>query len=298
MSDQRDQQYHAIPFARAHYDRLCRKHGIVPTTAEVDAIRSVTGPVSTHHAIRDCFETALLFFLPRSAVRFEQGALLIGWVYENDGQTKREVWYIPPSASRRSLYHVPGGAHRWLYSPKGSTCDEWHPIIFDIVDPSENKDRIVQYAYFKACIKLLEATVPPPSIEHPQSTRNDSTSTNPATHNHNRPHQEHTITPRATPAPSGSKSSVMVDLTGSEEEEVVIKSEMPTTSTPINRIQTPRTQVEGKIQAFRDKLDKKEIEDLEQILEQDLPSWIKKLAEDVLQKKMLRELELAESFLH
>lgn len=43
---------------------------------------------------------------------------------------------------------------------------------------------------------------------------------------------------------------------------------------------------------------KKEVEDLEQMLENDLPSWIKKPAEDVLQKKMLRELELADSFLH
>ena len=88
----------------------------------------------------------------------------------------------------------------------------------------------------------------------------------------------------------------MVDLTGSDEE-VVIKTEVPTTVTAIQHIQTHRTQVEDKIQAFRDKLDKKEVEELEQMLEKELPSWIKKLAEDVLQKKMLKELELAESFL-
>ena len=297
MSDQRDQPYRPNPHARANYDRLCQKHGIVPTAAEVDAIRSVTGPVSTQSSVQGRFETALLFFLPRSAVRLENGSLLIGWVYENDGRVKREVWFKPAPAGTRSLCHVPGGVRSSLYSPGGSTCDEWHPVIFDIVDPNENKIRVVQYAYFKACIKLLEATVPPPSVERSGSALSASPSSaklgkarpqwsSPKTRHH----------PRAIPAPSGCGSSVMVDLTGSDEE-VVIKTEVPTIVTAIQHIQTHRTQVEDKIQAFRDKLDKKEVEELEQMLEKELPSWIKKLAEDVLQKKMLRELDLAEGLL-
>lgn len=294
MSDERNQHYCAVPLARANYERLCQKHGIVPTAAEIDAIRSAIGPVSTQSSIRARFETALLFFLPRSAVRFEEGALLIGWVYENEGRLKREVWFKPPEVGGRSLYLAPGSSP---YNPKTcSTCDEWHPVIFDIVDPNENKIRVVQYAYFRACIKLLEATVPPPSIERPESALNGSASANSATIDPNGPHSEPTITPRATSAPGGRESSVIVDLTGSEEE-VAIKQEVISASTPISHTQVPLTQIEQKIQAFRDKLDNKEVKELQQMLNNQLPSWIRELAEDVLQKKMFRELELAESLL-
>lgn len=296
MPHQRNQHYRAIPYARANFDRLCRKYGTIPTPADVDAIRNTIGPVSVQNAIQHRFEAALLFFLPRSAVQFDEDSLLIGWMYENDGRTKREVWYRTSTVGRSPLCHVPGGVPTMLYSPKGSPCDEWHPVIFEIVDPNENKNRLVQYAYFKACIKLLQAAVPPPSTEYSLSAPVDLVSTNSATLSLNGLHQEPLMTPKATPAPEGRQNSSTVDLTGSDEE-VVIKSEAITTSTPINHTQTPKTQVEGKIQAFRDKLDKKEVEDLEQMLENDLPSWIRKLAEDVLQKKMLRELELAESFL-
>jgi len=170
-------------------------------------------------------------------------------------------------------------------------------VIFDIVDPNENKIRVVQYAYFKACIKLLEATVPPPSVERSGSALSASPSSaklgkarpqwsSPKTRHH----------PRAIPAPSGSEDSVMVDLTGSDEE-VVIKSEVPSAPTPISHTQVPLTPIEQKIQAFRDKLDNKEVKELQQMLNKQLPSWIRELAEDVLQKKMFRELELAESLL-
>lgn len=295
MSGQCDQNYRPIPLAQANYDRLCQKHGIVPTAAEVDAIRSVTGAVSIQSSIRVRFETALLFFLPRSAVQSEQGALLIGWVYENDGQVKSEVWFQPAPVGGRSLCHVPGGPP---YQPKegSSTCDEWHPVIFDIVDPTENKNRIVQYAYFRACIKLMEAPVPPPSIERSGLALNGSASTNSITNNLNGPQQEPTITPHATPASSSREKSVIVDLTGSEEE-VIIKSEETSASTPLCHTQVPLTQIEARIQAFRDKLDNKEVKELQQMLDKQLPSWIRELAEDVLQKKMFRELELAESLL-
>jgi hypothetical protein len=145
MPPQRDEHYRAITSARANYDRVCGKHKIIPTPTEVDAIKSAIGPASTLHAIQVGFEAALLFFLPRSAVRFEEGSLFIGWVYKDDGQTKREVWF-KPHAHGYSLYHVPSGQWSTRYAPPkdSSTCDEWHPVIFDIVDPNVNKSRIVQ----------------------------------------------------------------------------------------------------------------------------------------------------------
>ncbi|KAH0284468.1 hypothetical protein M436DRAFT_81380 [Aureobasidium namibiae CBS 147.97] len=298
MSQQRNQHYHAIPHARASYDHLCKKHRTIPTPADVDAITRIIGSVSSQALIRACFEPGLLFFLERSAVRFQSGSLLIGWVYAFEGhdRVEKEVWFKPPIPGESSLCHVPEAYDASMYSPKGRSiiCDKWHPVIFDIVSPNENKGRTLQNTFFRACIKLLEADVPPPSVERSGSTL--SASTNSITFNPNGPHRKRTTTPGATPAPSGSETSVTVDLTGSDEE-VVIKTEVPTIATAIKQIQTHRSQVEDKIQAFRDKLDKKEVEELEQMLEKELPSWIKKLAEDVLQKKMLKELELAESFL-
>jgi hypothetical protein len=184
-----------------------------------------------------------------------------------------------------------------MYSPKqDSICDEWHPVIFDIVHPYKITNRTVQYAYFRACIKVLQATVPPPSIEHPRPALNKPVSTNSATPDLGRPHQTTSVTPDALPAPGGHQSPFMVDLTGPDEE-VFVKPEVISAPTRLNPIQAPTTRVEDKIQAFREKLNKKEVEELQQMLEKQLPSWIKKLAEDVLEKKMLEELELAESFL-
>lgn len=93
MPQQRNEHYRTIPDARANFDRLCRKHKVIPTPADVDAIRSLIGPMSGHAAVRNSFEAALLFFLPRSAVRFEKESLLVGWRYEDEGRIKREVWY-------------------------------------------------------------------------------------------------------------------------------------------------------------------------------------------------------------
>jgi hypothetical protein len=101
MPPQRNEHYRAIPSARANYDRVCRKHGIIPTPADVDAITSAIGYVGAHAAMRRHFEAALLFFLPRSAVRFEEGSLLIGWMHEGDGHTRQEVWFMHPRSGKK-----------------------------------------------------------------------------------------------------------------------------------------------------------------------------------------------------
>jgi hypothetical protein len=152
----------------------------------------------------------------------------------------------------------------------------------------------VQYAYIEACIKLLQAAVPPPSIERSRSAPIDLATTRLAALVPNVQHQENTIIPQVLAAPSGRRTSSAVDLTGSDEE-VVIKPEV--TSASVDHIQAPDIRLEEKIQAFRDKLDKQEVEELQQMLEKQLPSWIMKLAKDVLRKKMLKELDLAESYL-
>jgi hypothetical protein len=88
----------------------------------------------------------------------------------------------------------------------------------------------------------------------------------------------------------------VVGLTDSDEE-IVIKHEVIPASTPINHVQAPSVQVEERVQIFHDKRNKKDVKQIQQILEKKFPSWIRELAEDVLQKKMLKELELAESYL-
>jgi hypothetical protein len=296
MPPQRNVYDCVIPSARANYDRLCGKHKIFPTPADVDAIKSVIGPVSALDAVKTRFEPALLFFLPRSAVRFNEGSLLVGWKSEFDEQLTCEVWFKPSTTwtPPSLLTHGP-----YFDSPIGlfgrGVCDRWHPVIFDIVNPNENRDRAVQYEYFKACIKLLQAAVPPPCIESPLSTLIGSAQTSLATLIPNDHHQRVSTSP-VLPVPGGRQGSIVVDLTGSDED-VIMDAEETSASAPVNHISPPAIQFEEKIQAFREELDKKGVKELQQMSEKPLPSWIRELAEDVLQKKMLRELELAENFL-
>lgn len=102
--------------------------------------------------------------------------------------------------------------------------------------------------------------------------------------------------PQSASPCTGPGSLPIVDLTGSDAE-VDIKPEARLAPVTVNHARSQSAQVEAKVQAFREKLGKKTVEELEQMLEKQLPSWIKKLAEEVLQKKMLEELELAESLL-
>jgi hypothetical protein len=287
-------QYHPIPCARADYDRLCKKHKITPTKADVKAIKRIIGPVGAHPAIRHRFEVALLFFLPRSAIEFNGDSLLIGWVEPDvDGHLMQDVRYTPSEFGESPLSYDDGDGLPPMHYPGRSICDKWHPVIRDIVNPKFNKSRCVQYAYFRACI---QANVPPPSIEDSRSTPHDSASTSSVTSDRDGPHRDTRIAPQIFPAPDRHQSSSVVDLTASDDE-VVIKHEVIPASTPINHVQGPSIQVEERVQAFRDKLDKKDVKEIQQILEKQLPSWIRELAEDVLQKKMLKELELAESYL-
>lgn len=64
--------------ATKRYNHLCTTHGSSPTSDDVVSIQRTIGTVSTGSKIVNRFEPALLYFLRRSAVQFEAGALLIG----------------------------------------------------------------------------------------------------------------------------------------------------------------------------------------------------------------------------
>ncbi|KAG9685650.1 hypothetical protein KCU95_g10550, partial [Aureobasidium melanogenum] len=260
-------RYRVNTHAQAQYDRLYEKHGLSPTADDVAAIKGVIGPVNTRSTIGGQFEAGLLFFLPKSNVRFEQGALLIGWVLEKH-KPKLEVWFKITAGDKRGLYHLPAGSPGSRYYPGGEICHEWHPNILDIVGWDKDALRLLQYAYLRSCIKILQAPVPPPSIEDSRPTINNSTPTD----------------------------SNMVDLTYSDEE-----GDIKPETTPISTGDTQLLDVtvEERVQAFREKLEKREVNELQQMLEKqsELPTWIMDLAKAVLRRKMLKELELAESLL-
>jgi hypothetical protein len=83
-----------------------------------------------------------------------------------------QVWFRV--AEEGTLYPLPSGPPYSRYYPGEVTCDEWHPVIADIIDPEKCIYRLLQYAYLHSCIKLLEATVPPPSIENQGQDSDDA----------------------------------------------------------------------------------------------------------------------------
>ncbi|KAG9688232.1 hypothetical protein KCU95_g12083, partial [Aureobasidium melanogenum] len=234
-------------------------------------------------------------FSQKSSVRFEQNALLIGWVQEDNGP-KSQVWFKLHANDKGSLYHEPAGSPWSRYCPDDDLCDEWHPDILEVVGWDSDAIRLLQYAYLRSCIKILQANVAPPSIESLQPGSQSSASTESAALD-STSHGEQMKSQRKSPAnPIGPTTSSIVDLAGSGEE-ATTKLEPSPSLASVDHGKTQGTQVEARILAFREKLANKEVEELEQMMEKQLPSWIKKLAEEVLRKKMLEELDLAESML-
>lgn len=299
MALQQAPQPRVNPHAQAQYDLLCGKHGLSPSADDVEAIKRVIGPVNIRATIGGQFEAALLFFLPKSSIQFEHGALLIGWIQKDNG-LKLDVWFKISTGGKGGLYHLPAGLpeSRSRYYPDGDICGEWHPAILDIVGWDSNGNRLLQYTYLRSCIRVLEATAPPPSIEGSLSTFHGSVSTSSILINSTSHDEEVQIQPGPTATPVGPPTSPAVDLTGSNGETTTkLGAKSPPAAADFNHRRVQSTQVEARIQAFREKLVNKEVEVLEQMLEKQLPSWIKRLAEEVLQKKMLQELDLAESML-
>ncbi|KAH0360883.1 hypothetical protein KCU65_g9088, partial [Aureobasidium melanogenum] len=260
-------QYRIHARAQAQYDRLCEKYGLSPTADDVAVIKRVIGPVNTRANVGGQFEAALLFFLRKSNVQFQQGALLIGWIWKTHGG-KLDVWFKITAGEKGGLYHLPAGSPGSRYYPEGEICHEWHPDILDVVGWDKDAVRLLQYVYLRSCIRILQANVPLPSLEDSRPSIDDSAPTD----------------------------LDVVDLTGPEEE-VDIKREATPTNT--ENTQVLDAVVEERVQVFREKLENKEVNELKQMLEKqsELPTWIMDLAKEVLRKKMLKELELAESLL-
>ncbi|THY74583.1 hypothetical protein D6C95_10079 [Aureobasidium pullulans] len=273
MAHQPEQQLRINPHAQERYNHLCTTHGSSPTSDDVVSIQRTIGTLSTGSKIVNRFEPALLFFLRRSAVQFEAGALLIGWTRIPDG-SRMQVWFRV--AKEGTLYPLPSDPPYSRYYPGEVTCDEWHPVVDDIIDPEKCISRLLQYAYL------------------------------------------HSYPDDATAA--STNDTAMIDLTDSDDE-IAIKPELepdlsqvaPQEQDPsspivardpvispvhVNDNQHLAAQLEQKMQAFRNKLEGKDVTELQDLSEKqpELPKGIMKLVGEVLQKKMLEDLEMAESY--
>lgn len=156
------------PCILQHYKQLCATHGAAPSAPEIEEIRLAAGTPKGKQAA-SLFEHALLYFLPRSAVVFEQDTLLLGWSVQSDG-SKQEIWYKlndnkVNSSSR--LYRQCGGPRGSDHQVKTSDplCDEWHPSLAAICAPVIRDNRYLRYTYFSATVRLMRANPPPASIE-------------------------------------------------------------------------------------------------------------------------------------
>ncbi|KEQ94268.1 hypothetical protein AUEXF2481DRAFT_697720 [Aureobasidium subglaciale EXF-2481] len=147
------------------YDSLRVSHGITPTVAEVQHLKDVI--LSIGHSRHNKIEPALLFFIPRSALKFLQDTLLIGWI-EAPGYPRAEAWY--KFSGKSNVYAKPGAPRGSLYTNLDPLCDVWCQALDDVLVLDEIEDRAVQYAYFAAVVAILRADPPPPSFEdHPAS---------------------------------------------------------------------------------------------------------------------------------
>jgi hypothetical protein len=160
---------HINPDVLEHYEHLCAAHGTAPTPAQIEDIKHAAGINKDNHTER-LFEHALLFFLPRSAVVFEEDTLLLGWAHQPDG-TKQEIWYKLDDIkslinySRLSLQRgAPvGSEHRIRASHP--ICDDWHPSLAAICTPAIRSHPRLRYAYFAATVRMMRSNPPSPSIE-------------------------------------------------------------------------------------------------------------------------------------
>ncbi|CAD0013937.1 unnamed protein product [Aureobasidium pullulans] len=255
MAHQPVQQLRINPHAQERYNHLCTIHGSSPTSDNVVSIQRTIGTVSTGSKTINRFEPALLFFLRRPAVQFEAGALLIGWTRIPDG-SRMQVWFRV--AKEGTLYPLPSGPPDSRYYPGEVTCDEWHPVVADIIDPEKCISRLLQYAYL------------------------------------------HSYPDDATAA--STNDTAMIDLTDSDDE-IAIKPELePDLSQVAPQEQDPSSPIVARdpviSPAFRNKLEGKDVTELQDLSEKqpELPKGIMKLVGEVLQKKMLEDLEMAEGY--
>lgn len=156
-----------------HYRQLCANHETAPTMAQIEEFKSAAGTHKNPRVMK-LFEYALLYFLPRSSVVFEEDTLLLGWIRQTDG-SKQEVWYKlhdTDSDYNLSRVYLQRGAPQGLAHKVKATdpiCDEWHPSLAAICAPVIRANEHMRYAYFSATVRLMRASHKPASID--DSTR-------------------------------------------------------------------------------------------------------------------------------
>jgi hypothetical protein len=167
---------HIKRWALGFYKQLCETHGTTPTIAQIEEVRRVAGTHKDHKTTKE-FEYALLCFLSKSAIVFEEDTLLLGWARLSNG-AMQEIWYklddtnVNHLSSR--LYFqsgaTPGTAHK--VKPTDLICDEWHPSLAAICAPIVRANPHTRYAYFTATVRLMRASRLAASIH--DSTRDRS----------------------------------------------------------------------------------------------------------------------------
>jgi hypothetical protein len=152
-----------------HYQLLCAAFESAPTVAQIEEISLSAGTHKSAYVDRH-FEYALLYFLQRSAIVFEEDTLLLGWLHNPNG-AKQEIWYklddtneAKNSSRLYSQRGAPSGSGHWARYPK-PLCDEWHPSLAAICTPSICDSREMRYAYLTSTVRLMRVSTPPASIE-------------------------------------------------------------------------------------------------------------------------------------
>ncbi|KAI5274734.1 hypothetical protein E4T47_02221 [Aureobasidium subglaciale] len=152
---------------RRPYERWCEQYGTRPTTTDVRALKQAIHRLEPQ--IISKFKTALLFFGNKSALVFQRGTLLIGWIDVQEGQ-KQTIWYRKfekkTSVTASRMYFERGGPEGSVYRPGGETCcEEWYPASKAVPDlePFSDSEGGAKNAFFAACIELTKNNSPTPS---------------------------------------------------------------------------------------------------------------------------------------
>jgi hypothetical protein len=159
---------HIKPWALGHYKQLCATHGKPPTRAQIEEIKLVADSRKVNITSRE-FEYALLCFLSKSAIVFEEDTLLLGWARLSNG-AMQEIWYklddtnVDYLSSR--VYFERGAIQGTALKlkPTDPICDAWHPSLAAICAPVVRTHPQMRYAYFSATVRLMRASQLPAAI--------------------------------------------------------------------------------------------------------------------------------------
>ncbi|THX24184.1 hypothetical protein D6D12_07865 [Aureobasidium pullulans] len=298
--------------ARGRYSRLCEVYSIRPSAEALLKVRQALFPMPSRFDER--MQPSLLFYLPMSALVYRAGTLLVGWTTLENG-SRQEIW-VKQRKTRLLAYSERGGPPGSLHVVKRHQvlCDEWHPALDGVFGLDTSNDRREQYAYFSACIKLLESANPPPMIEdfrppaaRPQrqpvaiSRRLAATRIMPSTRDRlaaetqrqtmgsETPSLIQRPQPRAPITPSSTFSSSLVPAS----------CDLKPPPTKIFEQVNHESPIAPAGQELRTMLQSKKVDEIQAMLAErsaDLPLWIKKIAEEEMDKKMRHDLDVLKNF--